>query len=148
MGAQTSWKPPKMAEFEGLGIDTPQYRIWIFFSFFQMGLTIFNATTPSLGLFTDFLIDGWCISSISERWTSDQLTAVEHFSNIFVLTVGWVCYCTPQTHPKWWQTCWKSVQLVRGSFFRNDLLQNPYFSWMSETADMTFCNQCTRLAKR
>ena len=29
---------------------------------------------------------------------------------------------------KWGQICCKSVQLVRGSFFRNDLLQIPYFS--------------------
>ena len=29
---------------------------------------------------------------------------------------------------KWGQICCKSVQLVRGSFFWNDLLQNPYFS--------------------
>ena len=28
----------------------------------------------------------------------------------------------------WWQICCKSVQLVRGSSFRNDLLQNPYFN--------------------
>ena len=28
------------------------------------------------------------------------------------------------------QICYKSVQLVRGSSFRNDLLQNPYFSLM------------------
>ena len=28
---------------------------------------------------------------------------------------------------KWGQICCKSVQLVRGSSFRNDLLQNPYF---------------------
>ena len=29
---------------------------------------------------------------------------------------------------KWGQICWKSVQLVRGSSFQDDLLQNPYFS--------------------
>ena len=29
---------------------------------------------------------------------------------------------------KWGQICCKSVQLVIGSSFRNDLLQNPYFS--------------------
>ena len=28
---------------------------------------------------------------------------------------------------KWGQICCKSVQLVRGSSFPNDLLQNPYF---------------------
>ena len=28
---------------------------------------------------------------------------------------------------KWGQICCKSVQVVRGSSFRNDLLQNPYF---------------------
>ena len=28
---------------------------------------------------------------------------------------------------KWGQICYKSVQLVRVSSFRNDLLQNPYF---------------------
>ena len=29
-----------------------------------------------------------------------NLWPVEHFYNIFVLTFGWVCYCTQQTHPK------------------------------------------------
>ena len=44
-----------------------------------------------------------------------NLWPVEHFNN--------------NNHTqKWRQICWKSVQLVRGSFFRNDLLQNPYFS--------------------
>ena len=27
----------------------------------------------------------------------------------------------------WGKICCKSVQLIRGSSFRNDLLQNPYF---------------------
>ena len=58
-----------------------------------------------------------------------NLGPVEHFFNILVLTFGSVCYCTQQTHPKvrkWGQICWKSVQLVKGSSFWNDLLQNPY----------------------
>ena len=33
---------------------------------------------------------------------------------------------------KWGQICWKSVQLVKGSSFRNDLLQNPYFKQFEE----------------
>ena len=35
--------------------------------------------------------------------------------------------CNSKPIQKWWQICWKSVPLVKGSSFRNDLLQNPYF---------------------
>ena len=45
--------------------------------------------------------------------------------SIFVITIGWVC------DEKYAQ---KSVQLVRGSSFRSDFLQNPYFSICTATA--------------
>ena len=59
-----------------------------------------------------------------------NLWPVEHFHNLFVLTFGHDCYCIQQ---KWGQICCKSVQLVRGSSFRNDLLQHPYFRALEPT---------------
>ena len=38
----------------------------------------------------------------------------------------------------------KSVKLVRGSFFRNDLLQNPYFKGLGRNRYFTFPNLLTR----
>ena len=61
---------------------------------------------------------------ISEWWTSDQLNTFWTYLSSLLDMIA----IAPSNHAqKWGQICWKSVQLVRGSSFINDLLQNPYF---------------------
>ena len=68
---------------------------------------------------------GFCNNSFrkDEPLTSWTILQHMHLSSIFgVISIVF------SNHPqKWGQICCKSVQLVRGSSFRNDLLQNPYF---------------------
>ena len=52
---------------------------------------------------------------------SDQLNP---FSTYLSSLLGEFVGCNSKPTQKWWQICWKSVQLVKGSSFRNDLLQN------------------------
>ena len=59
-----------------------------------------------------------------ERWTSDQLNT---FSTYLSSLLGGFVIAPSKPTQKWRQKSWKSVQLVRGSSFWNDLLQNPYF---------------------
>ena len=59
---------------------------------------------------------------VTSHFGKMSLSPVEHFYNIFVLTFGRDCYC---------------IQLVRGSSFRNDLLQNPYFKLSFEVLAFT-----------
>ena len=66
---------------------------------------------------------GFC--SISERWTSDQLNT---FTTYLSSLLGVIAEYNSNHAQKWGQIWCKSGQLVRGSSFRNDLLQNPYFS--------------------
>ena len=51
-----------------------------------------------------------------------KLWRVEHFYNVFVFTFGRDCYCIQQSRPKVKKICCKSVQPVRVSFFRSDIL--------------------------
>ena len=62
---------------------------------------------------------------ISERWNSDELNT---FTTYLSSLLGVIAIVFSNHAQKWGQICCKSVQLVRGSSFRNDLLQNPYFS--------------------
>ena len=65
---------------------------------------------------------------VTSHFRKMNLWPVQHFFNIFVIPLGWVCDFAPsKPTQKWGQICWKSVQLVRGSSFWNDLLQNPFF---------------------
>ena len=49
---------------------------------------------------------------------------------------------------KWGQICCKSVQLVRGSSFRNGLLQNPYFKFRIWNCFWLKSNKITNKQKR
>ena len=91
---------------------------------------------------------------ISKRWISDQLNT---FFNIFVINFGWVCYVLhpanpPKSDDKYVE---RSVQLVRGSYFRKDLLQNPYFSkykmeftWMKKSNKFQKNTERTLIGRR
>ena len=57
---------------------------------------------------------------VTSHFGKMKLWPVEHF----VLTFWRDCYCIQQSRPK----VRTNIQLVRGSSFRNDLLQNPYFN--------------------
>ena len=59
-----------------------------------------------------------------ERWTSDQLNT---FTTNLSSLLGVIAEYNSNHAQKWGQICCNSVQLVRGSSFRIDLLQNPYF---------------------
>ena len=86
---------------------------------------------------------------VTENWWNKLYFYMQHFKQNFFVSVS-VCYLYDQTNnclkygffnkviserwtllqhhaQKWGQICCKSVQLVKGSSFRNDLLQNPYF---------------------
>ena len=68
---------------------------------------------------------GFCNKVISERWNSDQLnTFTTHLSSL----LGMIAEYNSNHAQKWGQICCESVQLVRVSSFRNELLQNPYYS--------------------
>ena len=56
-----------------------------------------------------------------------KLGPVEHFSTYLSSLLGGFAGCNSKPTQKRGQICGKSVQLVRGSSFRNDFLQNPYF---------------------
>ena len=60
---------------------------------------------------------------VKSHFGKRNLWPVEHFFEHICLLGG----CNSKHTQKWWQICSKSVQLVRGSFFRSDFLQNPYF---------------------
>ena len=68
---------------------------------------------------------GFCNKVISERWNSDELNT---FTTYLSSLLGVIAEYNSNHAQKWGQICCKSVQLVRVSSFRNDLLQNPYFS--------------------
>ena len=51
-----------------------------------------------------------------------KLWRVEHFYNIFVFTFGCDCYCIQQSRPNVKTNMSKSVQPIRVSFFRSDIL--------------------------
>ena len=72
-----------------------------------------------------YLKYGFCNKVISERWNSDQLNT---FATYLSSLLGGFAGYNDKITQKWGQICWKSVQLVRASSFRNDLLQNLYFS--------------------
>ena len=67
----------------------------------------------------------FCNKVISERWNSDQLNT---FTTYLSSLLGVIAEYNSNHAQKWGQICCKSVQLVRASSFRNDLLQNPYFN--------------------
>ena len=67
---------------------------------------------------------------VTSHFGKMSLWPVEHFYNPAYVSslLGVIAeYNTSNHAPKWGQIFWKSVQLVRGSSFRNDLLQYPYF---------------------
>ena len=46
-----------------------------------------------------------------------NLSSVEHFLKIFVITFRWVCWCFAiAPTQKWWQKCSRNLQLIRSSF--------------------------------
>ena len=71
---------------------------------------------------------GFCNKVISERWNSDQLTT---FTTYLSSLLDLIAEYNSNHAQKWGQICCKSVQLVRVSSFRNNLLQNPYFNRLS-----------------
>ena len=56
-----------------------------------------------------------------------KLWRVEHFWTYLSSHLGVIAIVFSNHAQKLGQICCKCVQLVRGSSFRNDLLQNPYF---------------------
>ena len=75
----------------------------------------------------------------SERWTSDQLnTFFDHICHHFCVGATGATANPPKSDDKYVE---KSVQLVRGSSFRNDLLQNPYFSKKNWWEKQIYYNQ-------
>ena len=57
-----------------------------------------------------------------------KLWRVEHFWTYLSSHLGVIAEYNNNHAQKWGQVCCKSVQLVRVSSFRKDLLQNPYFN--------------------
>ena len=52
-----------------------------------------------------------------------NLSSIEHFLAIFVITFGWVQQqSNSKPTQKWWQKCSRNVQLIRGSFGKEILL--------------------------
>ena len=81
---------------------------------------------------------GFCNKVTSERWNSDQLNT---FTTYLYSLLGVIAEYNRNHDQKWGQICFKSVQLVRGWSFQNDLLQNPYFSqlWIDEGKKSKHC---------
>ena len=73
---------------------------------------------------------GFCDKSFQK---DEPLTSWTLFSTYLSSLLGVIAGYNSNHAQKCGQICCKSVQLVRGSSFRNDLLQNPYFKKKHET---------------